>query len=160
MKNGILVICAVAVLMLFRATFSDAQPAPGAPVDKPVQTTTDQSGRLEAAIKPYIEEARKTYPAVKARYLAGLPKGETFSVTAKLADDRGHFEVVFIQVAKISDGKIFGRIANEIMMVKGYKRGDEYILPETDLMDWTISKADGTEEGNAVGKFIEKYQSK
>jgi len=42
--------------------------------------------------------------------------------------------------------------------VTGYKHGDTYSFPEADLLDWTISKPDGTEEGNFVGKFLDTYQ--
>ena len=157
MKNGASIPCVVTLLILLIAPASNGQLAPNAPVDNPVHTTMDQARKMEAAIKPYIEQARKTYPEAKARYLAGLPKGETFFVTAKITDSRSHFEVVFVQVTKISDGKITGRIASQIVAVAGYKQGDEYTLSETDLVDWTISKADGTEEGNVVGKFIETY---
>lgn len=135
-----------------------AQLAPNAPADKPVHATDEQAKRIEVAIEPYIEQARKSYPDARARFLAGLPKGETFFVTTKLTDDQGHFEFVFVVVKKIWDGRITGLIANEIGSVTGYKQGDEHTLPETELVDWTISKPDGTEDGNVVGKFLETYQ--
>lgn len=30
---------------------------------------------------------------------------------------------------------------------------------ESMLIDWTISKPDGTEEGNYIGKFLDDYQA-
>ena len=42
--------------------------------------------------------------------------------------------------------------------MSGYRGGDAYSFPETDLIDWTISKPDGTEEGNFVGNFLDSYQ--
>ena len=136
-----------------------AQLAPNAPADKSVPVvTTDQTQRLEAAIAPYTEQARKTYPDAKARYLKGLPKGETFFVTVRLTDPQGHREGVFVRVTKIADGKITGNIVSEIMSVKGYKAGDEYTFPEAALVDWMISKPDGSEEGNVVGKFLDTYR--
>ncbi len=44
------------------------------------------------------------------------------------------------------------------MRVTGYKEGDEFRISKTELLDWTISKPDGSEEGNVVGKFLETYQ--
>jgi uncharacterized protein YegJ (DUF2314 family) len=158
MKKRVLIGIIAAVIILNLAAVSNAQLAPNAPPDKPVNVAKDQASRLEAAIKPYIEQARKTYPEAKARYLAGLPKGETFSVTAKLSDSQGHYEIVFIRVAKIIDGKVTGNIANDTTLVTSYKRGSEYTLSEVDLLDWTISKADGSEEGNVVGKFLDTYK--
>ena len=31
-------------------------------------------------------------------------------------------------------------------------------MKESDVLDWTISKPDGTEEGNFVGKFLDTYK--
>jgi hypothetical protein len=53
-------------------------------------TRDEQRQRLEAALKPYIAKARATYPRAKARYLAGLPPGQTFFVTVDLRDPAGH----------------------------------------------------------------------
>jgi hypothetical protein len=44
--------------------------------------------------------------------------------------------------------------------VKGYKHGDEYKFPESEVLDWTISKPDGTEEGNFIGKFFDSLREK
>jgi len=133
--------------------------APNAPKDKPVSVETREAlTAVERAIKPYIEKARKTYPQAKARFLAGLPPGHTFFVTARLGDKAGHAEFTFIAVRRIKGGVIEGKIANEVMTVAGYRSGDSYSLREDDLVDWTISKPDGTEEGNFVGKFLETYR--
>ena len=136
----------------------DINLAPNAPVDNPKQITKSQKEKLEEAIKPYIEKARKTYPQAKERYLKGLPPKETFFITTQLHDDKGKFEQVFIAVKEIKDGKIKGLIASDIQLVSGYKLNDVYIFPESEILDWTISKPDGTEEGNFVGKFLDTYQ--
>ena len=158
-NRGLLVGSVVAISMLAVAATLPAQLAPNAPADKPVSATSEaQVRRIEAAIAPYIEAARITYPQAKARYLAGLPKGETFFVTARLSDARGRIEMVFVQVQGIAEGRITGRIASRIMTVGGHRQGDTYTLPEEELVDWMIAKADGSEEGNVVGKFLDTYQ--
>jgi hypothetical protein len=70
----------------------------------------------------------------------------------------GVLEQVFIAVERINDGKITGTISSNLALVKDYKRGQRYTLAETDLLDWLISKPDGTEEGNFVGKFLDTYK--
>ncbi|WP_437898359.1 hypothetical protein [Sorangium sp. So ce124] len=65
---------------------------------------------------------------------------------------------MFVAVSSIKDGRIFGRIASDVLGVKGYKRGDAYDFPEADLIDWLISRPDGTEEENVVGKFLDDWQ--
>ncbi len=132
--------------------------APNAPADKSQPVKSTEQKAFEDAIKPYIEKARKTYPAAKARFLAGLPANHFFFVTTRLHDSAGHWEQVFIAVKEISDGVIKGLIASDIETVSGYKAGDKYSFPEAELLDWTISKPDGSEEGNFVGKFLDTYK--
>lgn len=132
--------------------------APNAPKDKPVKAGESEAEQIEAAIKPYIEKARTTYPQAKARFLSGLPPRHTFFITTRLRDSSNRFEQVFIAVKEIKDGKINGVIASEVRLVSGYVEGDKYSFPETELIDWTISRPDGTEEGNVVGNFLDSFQ--
>jgi hypothetical protein len=138
---------------------SGAALAPNAPKDQPVSVNgKSKIEEIRAAMAPHIEEARKTYPDAKRRYLAGLPRGEVFFAVAKLRDAGGAEEQAFIAVTGIKDGKISGKIASDILGVEGFKRGDAYTLPEAEMVDWLISKPDGTEEGNFVGKFLDEWQ--
>jgi hypothetical protein len=117
-----------------------------------------KAAEADRAIAPYVEKARATYPEAKKRYLAGLPPKHTFFITTRLHDDAGKWEQVFIAVESIKDGQVTGRIASEIMMIKGFKQGGRHTFPETDMLDWLISLPDGSEEGNFVGKFLDTYQ--
>lgn len=132
--------------------------APNAPVDKGQPVKGDQLAAFDAAIKPYVEQARKTYPEAKERFLAGLPPKNFFFVTTRLHDSAGRWEQVFIAVKEIKDGVITGLIASDIETVTGFKASDKYSFPESELMDWTIAKPDGSEEGNFVGKFLDSYK--
>jgi hypothetical protein len=133
--------------------------APNTPPDKPQSIEADEMKRFEEAIKPYVEKAKKTYPDARRRFLAGLPPKESFFITTRLHDKQGRFEQVFIAVKEIKEGIIKGVIWSEIQLVSGYKLGEAYSFPESELIDWTIVKPDGTEEGNVVGKFLDTYQS-
>jgi len=163
MKTNSILLSIVIILGAANAAFSQ-QPkpeiyvAPNAPKDKPVSAGAGQAEQIEAAIKPYIEKAKNTYPQVKTRFFNGLPPRHTLFVTTRLYDSSKRFEQVFIAVKEIKDGRIIGTIASEIHLVSGYSEGDAYSFPESDLIDWTISKPDGTEEGNFVGNFLDSYQ--
>jgi hypothetical protein len=132
---------------------------PNAPDDHPVEATgRDQAEEYRAAIAPYIEQGRKTYPDAKKRYLAGLPAGQHFFAVTNLRDGSGTTEQVFIAVAEIKGDRITGRIASDILGVKGFNKGGPYSFPESELVDWLITHPDGTEEGNVVGKFLDEWQ--
>lgn len=142
-----------------RSVQREPELAPNAPRDAPVDVTHEcMLQEMDLAIRPYIAEARASWPKARARYLAGLPAGHSFFVTALLVDDSDRREQVFIAVDEIHHGTISGRIWNRIGIVRGYNHGDRYRFAEAELRDWTITRPDGTEEGNFVGKFLETYE--
>jgi uncharacterized protein YegJ (DUF2314 family) len=132
-----------------------AQNAP--PKDKPVSAVDAQVKKFEDAIAPYVKQARDTLPDAKKKYLAGLPKGQVFFVTIRLYEDK-KFEQAFLAVMSWKDKTIEGVLASNLDVVQNHKRGDKLTCQESDVFDWTISKPDGTEEGNFVGKFLDTYQ--
>jgi uncharacterized protein YegJ (DUF2314 family) len=130
--------------------------APNAPQDKPKRA---EVSKMEQAIAPYVEQARKSWPEAKKRYLAGLPKGEIFFTTVKLAEgDR--VEQCFVRVTRVQAGKITGTIASDLLSLKKLHNGDVVTFNETELVDWMIAKPDGTEEGNVVGKFLDTWNQR
>ena len=144
-----------------RATSQQPTPqlSPNAPKDRPVETAQRCIwNAMDTAMQPYIAQARATWPQAKQRYLAGLPPRNTFFVTALIIDDSDRREQVFIAVDSIQSGKISGRIWNRVDIVHGYRLGDRYTFPESELRDWLITKPDGSEEGNYVGKFLDGYE--
>jgi len=141
----------LAILMI-SLVVADAQSA----WDEPVNLVGKQ--QLEA-IAPYGAKARATYPTAKRRYLAGLPPGYSFAVRKHLTDPSKHrMEGVYIEVAAIKGGKIYGRIANDVNL-PSFHRGQRISFPESELEDWVIFHADGSEEGNVVAKFLKKARS-
>ncbi len=99
--------------------------APNAPQDQPFETKGQtEAEEYRAAIAPYVEKGRKTYPEAKKRYLAGLPVGHHFFAVTALRDGSGASEQVFIAVASIKDNRITGRIASDIIGMQGFKKDD------------------------------------
>jgi hypothetical protein len=141
------------------ATSALAQLAPNAPADRPGALSEEaQLAAFDKAIAPYVAKARATYIAAREKFVAGLPPRHLFFVTTRIYDKHGRWEQAFIHVDRIASGKIDGRIASDLNLVQGYRAGQAYSLPESDLIDWTITKPDGSEEGNVVGKFLDTYR--
>lgn len=152
----------IAIATLLAAPAAAAQRpvdvAPNAPRDKPVNTyMACVRDSMYSAMKPYVAQARATYPAARDRFNAGLPPRHTFFVTTRLRDTSGREEQVFIAVDSIRDGRIAGRIWSQIEVVSGYHLRQPYTFPESELLDWMVARPDGTEEGNVVGKFLDTY---
>jgi len=133
--------------------------APNAPKDQPVNAAMKCQLRLIfEAIAPYVAQARKTYPAARERFLRGLPPRHTMFVSTRLVDSTGRVEQVFVAVDSIRGRTIAGRIWSDIHVVSGYAMRQPYTFSDSALVDWTIARPDGTEEGNVVGKFLDTYR--
>lgn len=146
---------ACAVALALNAGAADGQLAPNAPKDAPVRS--DSIAQLHAQIAPYVAQARASYPQAKARYLAGLPKAESFFVTVPLTDAEGNEELVFVSVRRIADGQVTGVVASTILLVKGFHEHQAITIPESRIIDWLVTKPDGSEEGNVVGKYLDEH---
>lgn len=158
MKNYILIISLLIssnLLIAEERILSDKAPA-----DNPVSIKESEMKKFYRLIEPYVKKAKKTYPQAKARYLKGLPKGEHLFLKTMLYDKEKNIENVFILVKNIEKGMVSGIIYNQIYLVKGYKNGQRYKFSESEVYDWLITKPDGSEEGNYVGKFLDTYQKK
>jgi hypothetical protein len=128
---------------------------PGPP-DQPIGVTTQQQQScLDSALAPYIAQGKATYPAAKARYLAGLPANSRFFVSAMLFDSMGHRELVFISVTGFGHDTASGRLASDLAVVRGFDQDASMRILDEAVLDWTIARPDGTEEGNAIGKYID-----
>lgn len=129
------------------------------PPDRPAGASTPAAWRAAVeAMQPYVDRARATWPSARARFLRGLALGARLLVTTRITDPFGRSEQSFILVDRITEDLIEGTIDSEIGLVTGWRRGDQYVLREGDLIDWTIVHPDGREEGNVVGKFLDTYR--
>jgi uncharacterized protein YegJ (DUF2314 family) len=144
-----------------QAAANDAPLAPNAPADRPVSivsSPTEVSAALLAFkkhIAPAVKQGRATLPQAKRRFLQRLPAGQVFFVTTYLTDPDGNFEQVFVRVKRWQDKQVSGLIANELGNVKGFQQNQLITFPESAVLDWTISRSDGTEEGNYIGKLLD-----
>jgi uncharacterized protein YegJ (DUF2314 family) len=119
------------------------------PLDNSMRTTSEaETSRLDKAMQPYVVKARAGLPGIKKRFDAGL-KDEVLMLTLR---------VYLATVKKWDDKGITGIIASDVMGIKSHKMGDEINFPEKDVLDWTIEKSDGTEEGNVVGNFLNTFK--
>jgi uncharacterized protein YegJ (DUF2314 family) len=144
-----------------QASANDAPLAPNAPTDRPVSVVsslTEASTALIAFrkhIAPAVKQGKATLPQAKRRFLQGLPEGQTFFVTTYLTDPDGRFEQVFVRVKRWQEKQVSGLIANELGNVKSFQQNQLITFPESAVLDWTISRPDGTEEGNYIGKLLD-----
>ncbi len=151
----------IVVLLAWSAAFAPLALSQqgGALVDRPIAVGDRQrQARLEAAIAPFSELGRNTYPAARQRFLAGLPTGYKFFVVSEIADRDGAREQLFILVKRVESGTIFGTIASKLLAVTGRATDGDVTIAESAVKDWSIVAPDGVEEGNYVGRFLDHYR--
>jgi Uncharacterized protein conserved in bacteria (DUF2314) len=128
-------------------------------METPVKTSSEaEANRLDKAIQPYVAKARAGLPALKKRFTAGLPKEEVLMLTIRVYDPDHKYEQVFVTVQKWTDKEVTGSIASELIGVKTHKMGDVITFDPKEILDWTVIKSDGTEEGNVVGNFLNDFK--
>lgn len=150
----------LAALLISVNLFSqDETTPPDKTKDKPVDVSNaDELKKLDKLIESPVKKARKSLPKTKERYLKGLPKGQTLYLTVRIFDKDGKFEQIFARVRSWEGDSITARIGNALNVVKEYKQGQLIEFKETEVIDWTIVNAKGEEEGNFVGKYIDKHR--
>ena len=120
-------------------------------------TSHDQGkADLNALMQPAVDLARKTYPDARDRFLRGLPPRHAFFVVTRLPVGTDGFEQVFVAVDRIEGDTISGQLSSDVRRAPGYKKGDRYLLSESLVVDWLITRPDGTEEGNYIGKALDR----
>ncbi|UHQ18797.1 DUF2314 domain-containing protein [Lysobacter sp. KIS68-7] len=144
-------------------TEGEPQVAANAPEDLITQVTADALDAHEATLAPYIAQARATWPNAKKRYLAGLPEGQILFVTTRLFDNDvprtgPNYEQIFVRVDAMEGATVRGRIASDIVALRTYRAGDPIDVAEADVIDWTIARPDGSEEGYLLGKYMDTLQ--
>jgi tetratricopeptide (TPR) repeat protein len=149
-------------LHIFPPRFTNANPpapsnnnpkADSSPRDRLIHTQGSETIEMDKKIKVLIDKARATLPAVKKRYSKGLPPGQILMVTTRLHDG-GRFEQVFVRVNRWEADIITGKLASNVT-TPNHRIGERAQLKEKDVLDWTIMKPDGSEEGNLIGKFLD-----
>ncbi|RYU75473.1 DUF2314 domain-containing protein [Hymenobacter persicinus] len=102
-----------------------------------------------------VREARRTLPQARQRYQAGLQPGETFYLITRLVDPDGKFEQVWVQVSQWEGSYVQGTIARPLETVQSFTQGQPLEFPTSAVLDWALVRANGVEEGNYVGKFLD-----
>jgi hypothetical protein len=115
------------------------------------QTLSDVVGKLSP-------DALKTWPDAKERFLVGLPARHSLFVTLLISEPDGRSEYVFIAVDEIVKNTIRGRVWNDAKVVKSLQFRAPIEIPEDAISDWLITKPDGSEDGNIVGKYIDTLE--
>jgi hypothetical protein len=124
------------------------------PLVHPTEANSEAAARFLARLSPFARQAQATFPKARRRFLDGLASGESLLLMIVVQDDRGFFEPAYVRVERIERGVVSGRLASDIVVVRGYMRGGRVEMNEANLLDWVLSNRDGSMEGSILGKYL------
>lgn len=157
MKTPITFVLLLAGVLLLGRTPAGAQvPAPMVltPATAPAGVRPALA-RHETALADPVREALRTLPQAKKRFLAGLPQGDQFLLTVRVVATDTSFRQASARVLGWRGGTVQALLLPEAADAAGAAEPLPVSFPETAVMDWTLLRASGREEGNYVGKYLD-----
>ncbi|MDQ2769957.1 MAG: hypothetical protein M3Y54_05590 [Bacteroidota bacterium] len=113
--------------------------------------------RDEAALADPVREALRTLPQARKKFLAGLPAGDQFLLSVRVADTDTSFRQASARVLGWNGKTVQALLLpppDSVTPVEPMPVS----FPETAVVDWTLLRASGREEGNYVGRYYETTQ--
>ncbi len=111
--------------------------------------------RDDSALADPVREALRTLPQAKKKFLAGLPSGDQFLLSVRVAASDTSFRQV--------SARVLGWHGNTVQALllpdeASSAEPTPVSFPETAVVDWMLLRASGREEGNYVGRYLEVDQ--
>ncbi|MBO2012309.1 hypothetical protein [Hymenobacter negativus] len=110
--------------------------------------------RDETALADPVREALRTLPQAKKKFLAGLPIGDQFLLSVRVIATDTSF--------RQASARVLGWHGNTVQALllpspdaAPKTEPTPVSFPETAVVDWTLLRASGREEGNYVGRYID-----
>jgi uncharacterized protein YegJ (DUF2314 family) len=101
------------------------------------------------------ERAIRELAAVKRRFQAGLPPGETLLVKYGFPAQAGH-EYMWIAVNTWTGRHLKGQLSNDPQMRLDLRAGQTVKISESDVFDWMLQLPDGRSQGNFTKAVLER----
>ena len=112
--------------------------------------------REAAALADPVREALRTLPQAKKKFLAGLPSGDQFLLSVRVAATDTSFRQASARVMGWHGSTVQALLlpgAADSADSAGPQEPLPVSFPETAAVDWTLLRAGGREEGNYVGRY-------
>ena len=111
--------------------------------------------RDQTALADPVREALRTLPQAKKKFLAGLPDGDQFLLSVRVVASDTSF--------RQASARVLGWRGNTVQALLLPAAADSATpaeptpvsFPETAVVDWTLLRASGREEGNYVGRYTD-----
>ena len=111
--------------------------------------------RDATALADPVREALRTLPQAKKRFLAGLPNGDQFLLSVRVIATDTSFRQASARVLGWHGNTVQALLLPDAASAPGAAEPVPVSFPETAVVDWTLLRASGREEGNYVGRYTD-----
>lgn len=111
--------------------------------------------RDETALADPVREALRTLPQAKKKFLAGLPIGDQFLLSVRVIATDTSFRQASARVLGWHGNTVQALLLPETSAATTPAEPTPVTFPETAVVDWTLLRASGREEGNYVGRYAD-----
>ena len=111
--------------------------------------------RDETALADPVREALRTLPQAKKKFLAGLPIGDQFLLSVRVIATDTSFRQASARVLGWHGNTVQALLLPDAAGSAATAEPVPVSFPETAVVDWTLLRASGREEGNYVGRYID-----
>lgn len=111
--------------------------------------------RNETALADPVREALRTLPQAKKKFLAGLPGGDQFLLLVRVAATDTSFRQASARVLGWRGNTVQALLLPETNGSATPTEPMPVSFPEAAVVDWTLLRASGREEGNYVGRYTD-----
>ncbi|MBF9239208.1 hypothetical protein I2I05_17525 [Hymenobacter sp. BT683] len=111
--------------------------------------------RDETAFADPLREAQRTLPQAKKRFQAGLPQGDQFLISVRVVASDTSFRQASARVLGWRGNTVQALLLPEEANSASPMEPLPVSFPETAVVDWTLLRAGGREEGNYVGRYLD-----
>ena len=111
--------------------------------------------RDETALAEPVREALRTLPQAKKKFLAGLPDGDQFLLSVRVIATDTSFWQVSARVLGWHGTTVQALLLPNAANPTGSGEPVPVSFPEAAVIDWTVRRASGRQEGNYVGRYAD-----
>ena len=111
--------------------------------------------RDQTALADPVREALRTLPQAKKKFLAGLPDGDQFLLSVRVVASDTSFRQASARVLGWRGTTVQALLLPAAADSATPAEPTPVSFPETAVVDWTLLRASGREEGNYVGRYTD-----
>lgn len=112
--------------------------------------------RDEMVLADPMREALRTLPQAKKKFLAGLPIGDQFLLSVRVIATDTSFRQASARVLGWHGNTVQALLLTEsATALTNTAESMPVTFPEAAVVDWTLLRASGREEGNYVGRYTD-----